>query len=503
MANEEPQFGKLRAALWPIHNFELKKFLPMSFLMFSILFVYASVRDLKDVFIQSYAALGGTELVAPLKAIFVLPTSLVIAAIFAAVLSKFGMQKTFYITVSFFAIFFFIFAFFLFPNVKSLHWSAETMINMRKNSPGFFGYIIPCLGNWTYSLFFILAEIWGSLAIGSLFWFFANQITKKSEASRFYALFSLIGNIGVFGAGKWIEQMSRVKDPVVFSRNVQMLIGIAVGFCILTMLVYYYINKVVLTDPKLYDPTQIKKKKKKAKVGFLAGIKIILSSKYLFFIFMLPICYGVGMNIYEGIFKAHIKAVSSSPNEVGRMMGQLSQITAISTIVLTFVSTYILGKFKWKFAALVTPVVLLSLGAIFFLLMIQGKMGVKTFLGTSLPMFALGLGMFVDAFAKGIKYCLFDTTKSISYRPLDPDTQAQGQGAVEIVGGRGGKGLGAAITLLFTSVIFPGSKLLDHVYSFFAIFIVILILWCFSCISLGNMYEQKVKEQEQQEQKVQ
>ena len=94
-----------------IINFELKKFLPMSFLMFSILFVYAAVRDLKDVFVQSYAALGGTELIAPLKGLFVLPTSLIVAVIFAAVLSKFGMQKTFYITVSFFAIFFFVFAF--------------------------------------------------------------------------------------------------------------------------------------------------------------------------------------------------------------------------------------------------------------------------------------------------------------------------------------------------------------------------------------------------------
>ena len=265
------------------------------------------------------------------------------------------------------------------------------------------------------------------------------------------------------------------------------------------MLIYSYINKVVLADPRLYDPTQIKKKKKKAKVGFLAGIKVILSSKYLFLIFMLPICYGVGMNIYEGIFKAHIKAISKSPADVSLMMGRLSQITAISTIFLTFLSTYILGKFKWKYAALVTPTALLSLGAVFFLLMINGKMGVTTFLGMSLPMFALGLGMFVDAFSKGVKYCLFDTTKSISYRPLDPDTQAQGQAAVEIVGGRGGKGLGAFISMLFTVFMFPGSKLLDHVYSFFVIFIVILVLWIFSCIKLGGMYEQKVKEQEQQQ----
>lgn len=493
---ENAEFGKIRSVLWPIHNFELKKFLPMSFLMFSVLFVYTAVRDLKDVFVQNYAALGGTEMIAPLKGVFVLPTSLLVAMLFAFLVSKFGMQKTFYIVVSFFAAFFFLFAFFLFPNANKIHWSAETMIRMKEHSPGFLCYIIPCIGNWAYSLFFILAETWGSLAISSLFWFFANQITKKTEVNRFYALYSLIGNIGVYFAGKTTEQMSNVKDALEFDRNVKLLISTAVFFCVVSMTLYYYINKVVLADPKLYDPSQVKPKKKKAKVGFLAGIKIVFSNKYLFLIFMLPICYGVGMNIYEGIFKAHIKAMSKDPSDTGRVMGQLSQITAISTILLTFLSTYILRTFKWKYAALVTPVAFIALGTAFFLLMINGKMGGTHFLGMSIPVVALWLGIVVDAFAKGIKYCLFDTTKGIAYRPLDPDTQAQGQGAVEIVGGRGGKGLGAIISMMFTSVMFPGSKLLDHVYSFFALFLVILVSWIASCNGLGTLYEKKVAEAE-------
>ena len=70
------EFGKLRSLLWPIHNFELKKFLPMSFLMFFILFVYAAVRDLKDTFVQKYAVFGGTEMISALKLWFVFPSAL-------------------------------------------------------------------------------------------------------------------------------------------------------------------------------------------------------------------------------------------------------------------------------------------------------------------------------------------------------------------------------------------------------------------------------------------
>jgi len=38
--NQQPNFSKLRAALWPIHGYELKKFLPMGMMMFCALFNY-------------------------------------------------------------------------------------------------------------------------------------------------------------------------------------------------------------------------------------------------------------------------------------------------------------------------------------------------------------------------------------------------------------------------------------------------------------------------------
>ena len=59
-ATTKPEFNKFQSMFWPIHGYEMKKFLPMSFLMFFILFVYTMVRDLKDVLVQSYAVGGGT-----------------------------------------------------------------------------------------------------------------------------------------------------------------------------------------------------------------------------------------------------------------------------------------------------------------------------------------------------------------------------------------------------------------------------------------------------------
>ena len=495
MNDRTSEFGKVRSVLWPIHNFELKKFIPMSLLMFSILFVYSAVRDLKDVFIQNYATLGGAELIAPLKGIFVLPIALMTAFIFSFLVGKFGIDKTFYLISSFFTIFFFVFAFFLFPNVSKIHLNEEVMIKMREVCPGFLYYVIPCIGNWSYSLFFILAETWGSVMISSFFWYFANQVTKESEVNRFYAFYSMVGSVGRLISGRYIEQMSYVKNNEEFDKNVKFLICTASFACIVTILLYYYINKVVCSDQNMRP---LRKKtvdagKSKTKVKFLEGIKYLVSSKYLFLIFLLSISYGVGINLLEGIFKGHIKEMSVNPNDTGRVMGRISQTTACFNIMLTFLCSYILRKFKWKQAALVTPIVLVSLGVVFFSLMLYLNYGKGNIVdNTLLANIAMWVGISVDSFTKGTKYCLFDTTRGIAYRPLSPQEQAQGQGAVEIIGGRFGKGLGATITMMFTSILFPGSKILSHIGSFFILFLIILIIWIFSCNKLGNLYEEKI-----------
>lgn len=489
MSNKNKEFGKIRSLLWPIHNHELKKFVPMSFMVFLDLFVYTVACNLKDIFVLNYATCGGIELIAPLKGILVLPTTIIIAMLFSLLVSKFGIHKTFYIVISFFTLFFLVFAFILFPNSNRIHWSASTIENMRRSLPGFLYYIIPCIGNWTYSLFFILAETWGVIAIHSLFWNFSNRITKKTEMNRFYALYHLIGCFGRLLAGRYTEKISKAKSDILnFNNNIRILLTVTAIVCLLSMILYYFINKKFCNNLQTEKDYKLKNTKN-MKVKFFEGIKILFSSNYLMLIFILPVSYGISMNLFEGVLKGHMKYMANNPIDMGRIIGQLSQMTAIFTFVLTFVGTFILRRFNWKFASLVTPVVLFTFGTIFFILIFYAKLVGNEFIGLSISQLALWLGMAVDSLTKGTKYCLFDPTKGIAYRTLDSETRSQGQGAVEIVGGRGGKGLGAIITMAFTSFLFPGSKVLDHTYSFFVIFIIISILWIYACNKLGNIYE--------------
>lgn len=492
--SQKPEFNKFQQILWPIHNYELKKLLPMSLLMFCILFVYTMVRDLKDVFIQKYAVCGGTELIPVLKLWFVMPAAFLVVMLFTYLIGKFGSYKTFYIMVSMFIGFYAIFVLVLFPNASSIHANADVVRSMQASWPGFFYYIIPCLTNWSYTLFYVISEMWGTIAISSLFWQFANEVTKKNEVKRFYGLYALIANIGVILSGGILGSMSKAKGAE-FDKNVRILIGLCILFAFATMGIFYFINAVILKDPRLYDPSEVKTKKKKAKVSIAEGIKILFTSPYIGLIAVLIIAYGISVNFTEVVWKEQMRASLKGAGEYAQMMGRLSIATGIFTICATLLSTNILRKFSWKISAIITPVVMLTLGGVFFSLILYGKNGGKEIFGVSVPMMAIWVGLIVDALVKSIKYCLFDSTKNMAYRPLDDDTKTKGQAAVEVIGGRAGKAGASTIIYVLTNIVAVGSKVSAHLYTVVPVFVITVVGWIASVCGLSKKYESKLAEQ--------
>ena len=131
------EFNKFQELVWPIHNYELKKFLPMSFLMFFILFVYTLVRDLKDIFVQYHTHIWAgagkadtAQLISALKVWYVMPVAFLAVMAFSYLMNKFDFKKTFYIIISSFMIFYAIYGFILYPNLNSLIMSKEQITAM-------------------------------------------------------------------------------------------------------------------------------------------------------------------------------------------------------------------------------------------------------------------------------------------------------------------------------------------------------------------------------------
>ncbi len=115
--------------------------------------------------------------------------------------------------VSAFVLFFGVFAFLLYPNKEFLHPDYETIVALKAAYPNF-QHIFPVWGTWTYSLFYVLSELWGSVMIALLFWQFANEITRTTEAKRFYALFGLLANASLICSGFTVRYFSNISKSL-------------------------------------------------------------------------------------------------------------------------------------------------------------------------------------------------------------------------------------------------------------------------------------------------
>jgi len=445
------EFGKWRSFFWPVHGFELRKLLPMFFLFFFINFNYTVLRDTKDALIVT-APGSGAEAIPFLKVWGVLPFAIVFMLIYSKLSNNMSKQKLFYTTISFFIAFFAVFALFLYPYKDSLHPSVSADWLQAHLSEGF-GGLVALYRNWTYALFYIMSELWGSVAISLLFWGFANDITKVSESKRFYAMFGLGANFAMLFSGPLIVYFSdiRTKLPAgvdAWGVTLNYMLSFVILSGLIIMGVYYYINKKVLTDPRFYEPEVKKAKKDKPKLSMKESFLFLARSPYIGCLAILVIAYGVAINLVEVTWKSQLKLQYPNGNEYNAFMGKFSFLTGLITIVMMlFVGGNVIRRFGWGVGALVTPVVLLITGVGFFSFVIfrDSLTGFIAMLGTTPLMLAVLFGMAQNIMSKSAKYSLFDPTKEMAYIPLDQESKVKGKAAIDVVGARLGKSGGSIV----------------------------------------------------------
>lgn len=500
----QPEFTGLRANLWPIHNFELKKFLPMGLMMFCILFIYTVLRDTKDAILVN-APGSGAESLSFAKGIGVTSAAVLFMILYTKAANLFNREGLFYITALPFLVFFGLFPYFIYPHVDLLHMSLDRINELQASYPNL-KWIIPLVGNWTYTLFYILSELWGSAVLSLLFWQFANAITPVKEARRFYGMFGFLGNFGLLLSGPAIILISRYVQDLKLERfettglMLQYLMALVIVAGVILLATFYWMNRNVLTDKRYYDPEAMgESKKKKAKLSMAESFKYILQSPYLGLIAMLVLAYGVSINLFEGVWKGQIKIAYPSEAEYNEVMGGLSTVTGGIAVIFMLIGSNLLRRFSWKTCALITPGVLITGILIFFGVIYNNNLQLPAgmsivdalqqgLINREVIVFVVVLGLFVNAFGKAVKYSLFDPTKEMAYIPLDQELKVKGKAAVDVIGGRGGKSAGSYVQMGLLTV-FSGSALYHLVPIIAPIAIGIVFLWILSVFGLSKKFQ--------------
>jgi AAA family ATP:ADP antiporter len=327
------------------------------------------------------------------------------------------------------------------------------------------------------------------MMIGLLFWQFANQITKTEEAKRFYSMFGLLGNLGLVMTSLALYLFL---DRQIIDLELKFLpvLTLVILSSVLVMIIYRWINANVLTDPKLYSPEEKKVKKSKVKLSVGESFKLIFSSKYLGLIAILVLAYGISMVLVESVWKDRVGQLYPSAQDYTVYMGKFQLYQGVGAILGMILGNNILRLTSWKFAASLTPLMILLTGIGFFGFIVFDDIIINYLdvLAFTTPLaIAVTIGMLQNVLSKSAKYSLFDSTKEMSYIPLDNELKTKGKAAVDVVGGRLGKsGGGIIVSTLF--IIFPNLSFAEATPYLAAIFFGIVLLWLYSVRALSKEY---------------
>ncbi len=489
------EFGTIRSFIWPIRQGETRKILPMLLMMFLICFNYSILRCFKD---SVVVTASNAEVLPFIKVWAVLPMAIVLTVLFTKLNNRYSQERVLYMMVSGFLLFYALFAFVLYPMSDYLH-PHELADRLQSALPRGFQGFVSMFRYWTFTLFYVLAELWSSIVLTVLFWGFANEITKVHEAKRFYAVLTIGSNIAASLAGQaanvfsvgGVYNTSLPFGSTAFEQTLIISISVIIATGIATMLIFRWMNKNVLNDAQFDDLHQSRwEVKKKKKMSLKESFSYLSASKYLVYIAVLVVSYNLVINMVEVVWKNQLRELYSSPSDYYRFMNNLTTIFGMFSTVTALFLPRIMGRFGWTKTAMITPVIMLvtSLGFFGFILFGEQLSGVAlTTLGMSPLMIVVLFGAAQNSLSKAAKYSVFDATKEMSFIPLDHDIKLKGKAAIDGVGSRFGKSGGSLIHQGLLMVLGSLSASTPYVA---AILMAVIAVWLNSVKSLGKLFHE-------------
>ena len=485
-------FSKMRGFLWPIHKYEMKKFLPTAFMMFFVIFNYHIMRNTKDTLL---VPIVGPEAI-PFVKILILPLSILLVLLYTRLANFLSQEKVFYCGIFTFVVGFGVFYFVFLPYRHFFLPDPETVVRLQTTYP-FLHHILSLYQTWIYVFFYFLAELWGGIALQFLFWQFANEITRVEESKRFYPMYAFIGHCSLIVAG-YIGIVSANLQKIfghIDGEDCDVILDVVVwafmGGALVIVFLRRWITHHVLQNPFYYDAaaSAAREKDQEVKLSLFESIRHVLSSPYIGLIMILILGYGVSNNILGLLFKKQLQIAFPLRSDYQYFMGKFTLFTGILTIILTFLFKGIIPKFGWYVAAMVTPVVLFVTGGIFFgfILFDVFLSPITAFIGLTPLVLAVGVSAFQQIISKSAKYSIFDPTKEMAYIPLDPYLKTRGKAAADVVGNSLSKASGGYIVSAIL-VVTMATDLLDVAWLLALIVMTIIWVWIKAVFLLNKRY---------------
>lgn len=481
--SSEATFSRWRAFFWPIHGYECKKLIPMMLMLFLICFNHSVLRNVKDAVVIT-AKSSGAEVIPFIKVWVLLPMAVLFTLAFTKLSNRFSQEKVFYIVISFFLTFFGLFTFVFYPLRDYLH-PHEFANYLETVMPAGFKGLIAMMRNWSYTIFYVVCELWGSIVLQVLFWGFANEITKITEARRFYSMMGVISSTAAILAGV----IANFVTDDSWEKTLQILTIMILAGGIITMITFFWMNRNVLTDAA-FEEFHVNKnlRDKKKKLSIWESFSYLSNSKYLICIAVLVVAYNLTINLVEIVWKDQLSRLYSSTVEYSRYMNSMTSAVGVIATITSLFMAHLISRFGWTKTALITPFIMLMTSAGFFAFMLfRNELAnpVYLLLGTSPLAVAVFFGAAQVCMSKACKFSVFDSTKEMAFIPLGHECKLQGKAAIDGVGSRLGKSGGSLVHQGLLMIFATVSASAPYVA---VILTIVIVGWIMAVKSLGKQF---------------
>jgi AAA family ATP:ADP antiporter len=447
-------FSSWRRILWPVHDDELKKLVPMMLLFFFVTFNYNVLRMMKDTLVVT-AKSSGAEVIPFIKVWAMFPSAIFMTWAFSFLANRYSKEQVFYILTGLFLGYFALFLC-LYPVLPALQPTTSADWLARVLPSGCMGFIA-MYRYWLFTVFYVMSELWGSVIHMTLLWGFANQITRLNEAKRFYGLYGVSANFSAIVAGQvsilcctlpfhaWLPYGKNAWDQSLFY-----LVMLVLGSGTISMVLFFWLNRNVLSDPRYYDPQEARHEADiKGKISLTENFRYLLGSRYLLAIAVIVMSYNLVINLTEVVWKHEVRLLYPDPqaynlymNEVGTVLGIIATVSGL------LAATNAIRVLGWTATALLTPLVLLLTSVGFFSFFFFNTTWSKWFVAAAgVPPLTLVVffGTLQNCLARTAKYTFFDATKEMAFVPLSQEYKLNGKAAIDGICSRLGKSGGSVI----------------------------------------------------------
>lgn len=436
---------------------ELKKFLLLGGTFFFLIGVYWTLRPMKD---SIFMSIVGKENI-PWAKLVSLCVLFPLVIIYSKLVDKFPRHRMLYVMALIYAVATVGFGLlFMHPTIG--------LANKVVDSSRILG--------WAW---YVFVESYGSLVV-ALFWAFATDITAPESAKRGFSVVYMIGQMGcVFGP----LFLTPLAGPKYWGSSAPVVLCCAA--LILMIIVMVKLFMTVTPKDQLVGYTgggavKAKDKDDAHEPGFLEGLKLLVSNKYLLAIFAVITIYEIIVTIIDFRFKFLVGEAAVDDSARTLYLGDYAVwVNIVSLYCLLLGVSNIQRKLGLRFTLALMPFIIAAAIATFYMS----------------PIVSVVFWIMVGA--KAFNYALNGPAMKQLYVPTSEEVKYKSQAWIETFGSRSSKAAGSGINLLqgpFVNM-FGASGVAMHIAVCTYLSFGLLAAWFFVALYLGKTYDKAIKEQ--------